>query len=169
MSSRNETPSTGSRIRPISWAIAAWMIIMIAAIVGAWQGSEARYGALPEVTVASDRGQVTVLPFTATDLDGNTFTNPVGEFRVQDEDVLTVRLPGELRASTMDVYEIRADGSRDYTVEAGGPGQLLVPVTTPEEGRIEGLAIRAVAIVYAADGSESILNGEWSVRFTYAD
>jgi hypothetical protein len=42
-------------------------------------------------------------------------------------------------------------------------------VTTPEEGRIEGLAIRAVAIVYAADGSESILNGEWSVRFTYAD
>lgn len=142
---------------------------MIAAIIGAWQGSEARYGALPEVTVASDRTQVTVLPFNATDLDGNTFTNPVGTFRVQDEHTLTVRLPGELRESTMDVYEVRSDGSRTYTVEPGGPGQLLVPVATPEEGRIEGLAIRAVAIVYARDGSESVLNGEWSVGFTYDD
>lgn len=163
------TPSSGSRVRPITWVIVAWMVIMIAAIVGAWQGTEARYGALPAVTVASDRSQVTVLPFTATDLDGNTFTNPVGEFRVQDERTLTVRLPGELRESTMDVYEVRENGTRDHTIEAGGPGQLLVPVTTPDQGRIEGLAIRAVAIVYAQDGSESILNGEWSVGFTYED
>ncbi|EFV93215.1 MULTISPECIES: DUF2771 family protein [Dietzia] len=169
MSSLSDAPSTGPRVRPITWAILAWMIIMIAAIVGAWQGSESRYGALPEITVATDRGQEKVLPFTATDLDGNTYTNPVGEFHVQDEHTLTVRLPGELRSATMDVYEVRADGVRDYTVEADGPGQLLVPVTTPEEGRIEGLAIRAVAIVYAADGSESILNGEWSVGFTYED
>lgn len=169
MSSRNETPSSGSRVRPVTWVIAAWMVVMITAIVGAWQGTESRYGALPAVTVASDRSQVTVLPFTATDLDGNTFTNPVGQFRVQDEHTLTVRLPGELRESTMDVYEVRADGTRDYTIEAGGPGQLLVPVTTPDQGRIEGLAIRAVAIVYARDGSESILNGEWSVGFTYED
>ncbi|UVE94964.1 DUF2771 domain-containing protein [Dietzia sp. B32] len=169
MSSRNETPSTGSRVRPVTWVIAAWMIIMIAAIVGAWQGSESRYGKLPEVTVASDRSQVTVLPFAATDLDGNTFTNPVGDFRVQDEHTLTVRLPGELQDSTIDVYEVRAGGTREYTVEAGGPAQLLVPVTTPDEGRLEGLALRSVALVYAGDGSETILNGEWSVSFTYDD
>ena len=169
MSSRNESELTGRRVRPATWAILAWMIIMIAAILGAWKGSEARFGVLSEITVATDRSTVKALPFTATDLDGNTYTNPVGEFHVQDEHTLTVRLPGELRSATMDVYEVRADGVRDYTVEADGPGQLLVPVTTPEEGRIEGLAIRAVAIVYAADGSESILNGEWSVGFTYED
>lgn len=169
MSSRNETPSTGPRVRPVTWVIAAWVIIMIAAIVGAWQGSESRYGALPEITVATDRSQETVLPFAATDLDGTTFTNPVGEFRVHDEHTLTVRLPVELREATMDVYEVRSDGSRDYTVEPGGPGQLLIPVTTPDEGRIEGLAIRSVAIVYDREGSETILNGEWSVGFTYDD
>jgi len=57
----------------------------------------------------------------------------------------------------------------EYTVEAGGPAQLLVPVTTPDEGRLEGLALRSVALVYAGDGSETILNGEWAVSFTYDD
>lgn len=169
MSSRTEAPSSGPRVRPVTWAIVAWMVIMIAAILGAWQGSEARYGSLPEITVASDRGHVSVLPFTATNLDGDTITNPVGHFEVTGEHTLTVRLPGELRESTMDVYEVRAGGSRDYTVEAGGPGQLLIPVTTEDEGRLEGLAIRAVPIVYDANGDESILNGEWSVGFTYEE
>ena len=54
-------------------------------------------------------------------------------------------------------------------MEAGGPHQLLVPVTTADEGRIEGLAIRAVTVVYTEDGSETVLNGEWSVGFTYDD
>ena len=142
---------------------------MISAIVGAWQGSAARHGALPQITVASDRGLERILPFTATDLEGNTYTNPVGEFEIRGEHTLSIRLPVELRRSTMDVYEVRADGVRDYTVEADGPHQLLVPVTTPEEGRIEGLAIRSVTVAYTEDGSETVLNGEWSVGFSYDD
>lgn len=169
MSPRSAAPISGPRIRPVTWAILAWMTIMIAAIVGAWQGSVSRFGAIPSITVATDRDHVRVLPFTATDLDGTGYTNPVGAFTVRGEHTLTVRLPVELRDATLDVYEVRADGVREYTVEPGGPGELLVPVSTPDEGRIEGLAIQAVAIVYAADGSESILNGEWSVGFTHSD
>lgn len=169
MSSHSDAPVTGPRVRPVSWAILAWVIIMVAAIVGAWQGSESRHGAIPSISVATDRSHTEVLPFTATDLEGTSYTNPVGEFTVRGEHTLTVRLPVELRRATLDVYEIREEGTREYTVEADGPGELLVPVTTPDEGRIEGLAIRAVAIVYAADGSETILNGEWSVGVTYED
>jgi hypothetical protein len=167
VSSPSDAPSSGPRVRPVTWAILAWMIIMVAAIVGAWQGSVSRHGALPAITVATDRDHVEVLPFTATDLDGTSYSNPVGEFTVRGEHTLTVRLPVELRRATLDVYEIRADGVREYTVGPDGPGELLIPVTLPDEGRIEGLAIRAVAIVYAADGSETILNGEWSVGVTY--
>lgn len=169
MTSLSDAPASGPRVRPITWAILAWVVIMIAAIVGAWQGSASRHGALPSITVATDRSQVEVLPFTATDLDGTSYTNPVGEFTVRGEHTLTVRLPVELRRAALDVYEIRADGTREYTIDADGPGELLVPVTTPDEGRIEGLAIRAVALVYAADGSETILSGEWSVGVTYLD
>ena len=169
MSSSGNVPASRPRIRPVTWAILAWMVIMIAAIVGAWQGSASRHGAVPAITVASDRGHTEVLPFSATDLDGTSYTNPVGEFTVRGEHTLTVRLPVELRRATLDVYEIRADGERDYTIGADGPGQLLVPVTTPDEGRLEGLVIRAVTFTYAADGSETILNGEWSVGFTYED
>lgn len=169
MSSRSAASSATPRVRPVTWAIIGWMVIMISAILGAWQGSEARYGALPEVTVATERGTERVLPFSATDLEGNTYSNPVGEFTVHGEHTLSVRLPVELRTSTMDVYEMRTDGVREYTVEAGGPHQLLVPVTTADEGRIEGLAIRAVTVVYTEDGSETVLNGEWSVGFTYDD
>lgn len=169
MISRSTSPASGPRVRPVTWAILAWMLIMIAAIVGAWQGSISRHGAVPEITIATDRGHQSVLPFTATDLDGNTYTNPVGQFTVRDEHTITVRLPVELDAATLDVYEIRERGVREYTVEPGGPGQLLVPVATENEGRIEGLAIRAVAVVYSADGAESILSGEWSVGFTYTD
>lgn len=169
MSSRSESESTGRRVRPITWAILAWMVIMIAAILGAWKGSEAQYGALPEITVATDQGSVSALPFTATDLDGNAYTNPVPEFTVQGEHTLTVRLPSALAESTLNVYEVRSDGTREYTVEAGSAKQLLIPVATPEEGRIEGLAIRSVPVILDAQGEPSILNGEWSVAFVYED
>lgn len=169
MSSYSDAPASGTRVRPVTWAILAWVIIMVAAIVGAWQGSASRHGAVPAITVATDRDHVEVLPFAATDLDGTSYTNPVGEFTVTGEHALTVRLPVELRRATLDVYEIRADGFREYTLEPDGPGELLIPVTLPDEGRIEGLALRAVALVYAADGSETILSGEWSVGITYAD
>lgn len=165
----SESPKSVPRVRPVTWVILAWVLIMVAAIAGAWKGSESRYGALPEIAVATENGHVEVLPFSATDLDGTSYTNPVGEFEVRDERLLTVRLPTELRTSTLDVYEMRENGVREYTVEAGGPGELLIPTVTDEHGRIEGLAIRAVAIVFSADGAESILNGEWSVRFTYED
>ena len=161
--------SARPRVRPVTWAILAWVVIMVAAIVGAWKGSESRYGALPEITVATERGHQKVLPFTATDLDGTTYTNPVAEFTLRGERTLSVRLPVELQRATLDVYEMREGGVDERTVEAGGPGQLLVPVTTDESGRLEGLAIRAVAIVYDAAGDESILNGEWSVGFVHAD
>ena len=169
MRTRSTAPTSGPRVRPVTWAILAWMLIMVAAIVGAWQGSVSRHGAIPAVTVATDRDHVEVLPFTATDLDGTGYTNPVGAFTIRGEHTLTVRLPVELRDATLDVYEVRADGVREYSVEPGGPGELLIPVTTSDEGRIEGLAIQAVAVVYASDGSESILSGEWSVGFTYED
>jgi len=165
--SRSAAPRPGPRIRPVSWAILAWMIVMFAAIAGAWQGSASRYGAIPEITVATDRGHTSVLPFTATDLDGNSYSNPVGEFTIHGEHTLTVRLPVELQRATLDVYEIRAGGERTYTIEPGGPGQLLIPVTTPDEGRIDGVVIRAVTFTYAADGSETIVNGEWSIGFSY--
>lgn len=169
MNARSGTESAGRRVRPVTWAILAWMVIMIAAILGAWKGSEAQYGAVPEITVATDRGSVKALPFTATDLDGNSFTNPVPEFMVHGEKFLTVRLPTTLAESTLNVYEVRSDGTSEYTVEAGSKQQLMIPVTTPENGRIEGLAIRAVPVVYDSQGEPSILNGEWSVGFTYAD
>lgn len=165
----SETPKSGPRVRLVTWVILAWVLIMVAAIFGAWKGSESRYGALPEITVATENGHVEVLPFSATDLDGTSYTNPVGEFEIRDERLLTVRLPTELRDSTLDVYELRENGTREYTVEAGGPGELLIPTVTDEHGRIDGVAIRAVAIVYSADGAESILNGEWSVGFTHDD
>lgn len=169
MSSRSESVSTSRRVRPITWAILAWMFIMISAILGAWKGSEARFGVLPEITVASDRGAVTALPFTATDLDGNSFTNPVPEFVVRGEHTLSVRLSTALVQSTLNVYEVREGGTSEYTVEAGSANQLLVPVSTEEYGRLEGLAIRSVPIVYDANGEPSILNGEWSVSFVYED
>ncbi|PAY23724.1 DUF2771 domain-containing protein [Dietzia natronolimnaea] len=169
MSSRSTAPASGPRVRPVTWAILAWVLIMIAAIVGAWQGSASRHGSVPSITVATDRDHVEVPPFAATDLDGTSYANPVGRFTISGEHTLTVRLPVELRRATLDVYEVRADGFREYTVEPDGPGELLVPVTLPDEGRIEGLALRAVALVYAADGSETILSGEWSVGFDYAD
>ena len=169
MSSRNESELTGRRLRPATWAILAWMIIMITAILGAWKGSEARFGVLSEITVATDRSTVKALPFTATDLDGNSFTNPVPEFVVRGEHTLTVRLSTELRESTMNVYEVRQGGTNEYIVEAGGAGELLIPVSTPEHGPIEGLAIRSVPIFYDKAGEPSILNGEWSVSFVYED
>ena len=169
MSSRSESESTGPRVRPVTWAILAWMIIMIAAILGAWKGSEARFGVLPEITVATDRGTVSALPFTATDLDGNSFTNPVPEFVIRGEHTLTIRLSTELRQSTLNVYEVREGGTSEDTVEAGTAGELLIPVITPEDGPIEGLAIRSVPVVYDGSGEPSILNGEWSVSFVYED
>ena len=169
MSSRSESESNGRRVRPVTWAILAWMIIMISAILGAWKGSEARFGELPEITVATDRGTVKALPFTATDLDGNSFTNPVPEFVVQGEHTLTVRLSTALRQSPLTVFEVREGGTSEYTVEADTAGELLIPVSTPEEGRIEGLAIRSVPIIYDEAGDPSILNGEWSVSFVYED
>ncbi|MEH6382220.1 MAG: DUF2771 domain-containing protein, partial [Dietzia cercidiphylli] len=117
MSSHSDAPASGTRVRPVTWAILAWVIIMVAAIVGAWQGSASRHGAVPAITVATDRDHVEVLPFAATDLDGTSYTNPVGEFTVTGEHTLTVRLPVELRRATLDVYEIRADGFREYTLE----------------------------------------------------
>lgn len=165
----SDSPTSGPRVRPVTWAILAWILVMSAAILGAWQGSESRYGAVPEITVATERGHLDVLPFTATDLDGTTYTNPVSEFTIHGEDLLTVRLPTELQGSGLEVYEVRERGSREYTVEAGGPGELLVPSATERDGRIEGLVIRTVALVYSSDGAESILNGEWSVGFIHED
>ncbi|WP_295653863.1 DUF2771 family protein [uncultured Dietzia sp.] len=169
MTSSSDSESTGLRVRPITWAILAWVIIMISAIVGAWKGSEARFGVLPQITVATDRGQQSALPFTATDLDGNSYTNPVPEFLIHGEHTLTVRLPTELKDSTLNVYEVREGGTRDFTVEANSASELLIPVETVEEGRIEGLAVRSVPVVYDADGEPTILNGEWSMSFLYAD
>ncbi len=143
------------------------MLITIAAIVGAWQGSTSRHGALPEITVATERGHLDVMPFSASDLDGNSYTNPVAEFTLRGEETVTIRLPVELQRTTLDVYEVREGGSREFTVEAGGPGELLVPVATEAEGRVKGLVIRAVAWVYSADGEETLLNGEWSVGFVH--
>lgn len=140
---------------------------MISAILGAWKGSESRFGELPEITVATDRGTVTALPFTATDLEGNSYTNPVPEFVVRGEHTLTVRLSTALYQSTLNVYEVRENGTSESTIEAGSTGQLLIPVSTEEGGRIEGLAIRSVPIVYDEAGEPSILNGEWSVSFIY--
>lgn len=169
MSTMSDSPVSGPRVRPVTWMILAWVVIMCAAIFGAWQGSESRYGAVPEITVATERGHLDVLPFTATDLEGTTYTNPVGEFTVRDEDLLTVRLSTELQGSALEVYEVREGGAREYTVEADGSGQLLIPTATDEAGRIEGLVIRAVALVYSADGAESVLSGEWSVGFVHED
>ena len=169
MTTHSDAPQSRPRVRPVTWAILAWMIIMIAAILGAWQGSESRHGALPTFAVATDREHVEVLPFTATDLDGNTYNNPVTEFPARDSHTLTVRLPAETHDSALEVLELRADGVREYTVEPGGPGQLLIPVTTEDEGRIEGLVIRTVAIVYDQAGAESILSGEWSIGIVYTD
>lgn len=169
MTTSSTARSSAFRVRPVTWAILAWVLIMVSAIVGAWQGSESRYGALPRITVATSQGSVDVLPFTATDLDGTTYTNPVAEFTIHDEERVHVRLPTELRTSTLDVVEIREGGVHQRTVQAGGPHSMIIPVRTEEYGAIEGLALRSVALVYAADGSESILTGEWSVGFTYAD
>lgn len=169
MSSRSETPSTGPRVRPVTWVILAWMIITIAAIVGAWKGSEARYGAIPEIAVATDRGHLGVLPYEAADLSQNSYTNPMGEFDLSDQKAFTVRLPGELQTSTLNVLEFRAEGENEYTVEPDGSGHLRIPVTTPDGGRIDGLVITGTAFVYAADGSEDFLSGEWAVNFTYSD
>ena len=74
---------------------------MIAAILGAWKGSEARFGVLPQITVATDRGTVSALPFTATDLDGNSFTNPVPEFVIGSEHTLTNHLAKQQYRSPM--------------------------------------------------------------------
>lgn len=169
MSSRSQDPSTSPRVRPVTWVILAWVIIMIAAIVGAWQGSEARYGAVPEITVATDRGHQKVPPYEATDLGQNTYSNPVAEFELNGQDAFAVRLPVELHSSPLNIREIRAGGDHDRTVEPDGSGHLRIPVTTPELGRIEGLVIQSAAFVYAADGSEDILSAEWSVRFTHRD
>lgn len=169
MSSNSQSGTPGPRVRPVTWAILAWVVIMIAAIVGAWQGSESRHGALPEITVATERGHQKVLPFTATDLDGTTYTNPVAEVTLHGEETIGIRLPVELQRTALGVYEMREDGVHEHTVEAGGPGLLLVPAVTEDLGRIEGLALRAVSMVYDAEGNESILNGEWSVGFVHEE
>ena len=88
MTSSSASDSSAPRIRPITWAILAWMLIMFAAIFGAWQGSESKYGKLPEITVATDRGSVSALPYLAADLDDNTYTNPAPEFVIQNECLL---------------------------------------------------------------------------------
>ena len=91
------------------------------------------------------------------------------EFVVRGEHTLTVRLSTALYQSTLNVYEVRENGTVESTIEAGSTGQLLIPVTTEDGGRIEGLAIRSVPIVYDEAGEPSILNGEWSVSFIYED
>lgn len=142
---------------------------MIAAIVGAWKGSEARYGAIPEITVSTPYEQLKVPPYEATDLSQNTYSNPVAEFEVSGASSFTVRLPVELESSPLTVREIRADGEHSYTVEPDGSGRLRIPVTTPDKGRIDGLVIQSAAFVYAEDGSEDVLSSEWSVRFLHRD
>ena len=169
MSSRSEAPSTTPRVRPVTWVILAWMIITIAAIVGAWQGSESRYGAIPEITIATDRGRLDVLPYEAADLNQNSYTNPAGEFDLSKQETFSVHLPGELQTSALNIVEFRAEGENQYTVEPDGAGRIRIPVTTPDGGRIEGLVITATAYIYAEDGSEDFLSGEWTVKFTYQD
>lgn len=170
MSSSRPASESGPRVRPVTWVILAWMLIMIAGIVGAWQGSASRFGSVPQVTVASQNDTLRVLPFSATDLDGNTFTNPVGEFTITDEEILHLRLPTELRASTIELLEVRADGDVERSLEAGdSPHSLVIPVETDEHGAIEGLVLRSVPVVYDDDGNENILSGEWSIGFTYSD
>lgn len=170
MTASSPTAASRPRVRAVTWVILAWMLIMVAAIVGAWQGSESRYGTVPQITVASQNDTVRVLPFSAADLDGNTVTNPVGEFTITNEEILHLRLPTELRTSTIELLEIRADGDVERSLQAGdAPHSLVVPVETDEHGALEGLVLRSVPVVYDDDGNENILSGEWSVGFTYAD
>lgn len=170
MTSSSPASAPRFRVRVVTWVILAWMLIMVAAIVGAWQGSESRFGKVPQITVASQNDTVRVLPFSATDLDGNTFTNPVGEFTITNEEILHLRLPTELRTSTIELLEVRADGDVERSIQAGdAPHSLVVPVETDEHGAIEGLVLRSVPVVYDDDGNENILTGEWSVGITYAD
>ena len=169
MTSSSAPDSSAPRIRPITWAILAWMLIMFAAIFGAWQGSESKYGKLPEITVATDRGSVSALPYLAADLDDNTYTNPAPEFVIQNECLLTVRLGTELTNSQLSVIELREDGEREYMVSANTAGELLIPVETADEGPIGGLVIKAVPRIYDANGEANALTGEWSVGFDYAN
>lgn len=142
---------------------------MFAAIFGAWQGSESKYGKLPEITVATDQGSVSALPYLAADLDGNTYTNPAPEFVIQNECLLTVRLGTELTNSQLSVIELREDGEREYMVSANTARELLIPVETADEGPIGGLVIKSVAEIYDANGETNFLTGEWSVGFDYAN
>lgn len=170
MTSSSTVVDSGPRVRPVTWVILAWMLIMIAAIVGAWQGSASRYGTVPEITVASQNSTVDVLPFSATDLDGTTYTNPVADFRITGEEIVHLRLPTELRTSTIELLEVRADGDVERTIEAGdAPHSMVIPVETDEHGALEALVLRSVPVVFDDDGTESILTGEWSVGFTYED
>lgn len=150
------------RVRPITWAILAFMVISTAAILGAWQGSESRYGAVPEVVAGSDTGLVKVLPYTATDLDGNTYTNPIPQLTLADDQSLVVQLPVELQRTRLQIFEVRDGGETEIDHEETITG-LVLPVRN-ERGRLTGLAIRGLPAVYAADGSESIMQGEWAVR-----
>lgn len=164
---QNETVTTTDSstrspgVRPITWAILAFMLISTAAIIGAWRGSESRYGAVPEVVAASDSGRVTILPYTATDLDGNSYTNPIPQIALADDQTLVVRLPVELQRTRVQVFEVRELGETETDHEDMLTG-LVLPVVN-ERGRLTGLAIRGLPAVYAADGSESILQGEWAL------
>ena len=107
MSSRDTTASSRPRVRPVTWIIAAWMILMIALIVGAWKGSESRFGAIPRITVATGTEHMQVLPNAATDLDGTTYTNPVPAMPLGARQQVSVRLPVELERTTLMVFEMR--------------------------------------------------------------
>jgi len=64
------------------------------------------------------------------------------------------------------VFEVRT-GGEEQLEPPRGESPVLVPVTT-DRGRLTGLVVRGVPGVYSADGSESILNGEWSVEIVEA-
>lgn len=160
------SPSTSARrrVRPITWAILAWMLIMIAGIVGAWQGSEAKFGAVPTLHASTTGELIEVPPFAAGDLDGQVYENPIPEIDLESDGLLSLRMPSEINRVSHWVFEIRDGEQFERYIPAGeGDTHVLVDATT-DNGRLEGVSVRATPTALDSEGEETAFDAEWAVE-----
>ncbi|WP_333617939.1 hypothetical protein [Dietzia sp.] len=164
------------RVRPLTIVILVVCALLIVAALSAWRGSESQYGRIPEVRFATSSWSESAEPYTWRTLTDGGGDEVQLSRNVSPEQHLTVGLPPELEKVDLSVLVLRTPegGSPDDEVEiledvpAHSTKTLTLPATD-EQGLLSGVVITGgVVPVYAENGDEDVLSGEWSLKLTPA-
>ena len=136
---------------------------MVAAIAGAWQGTEARYGVVPTLHASTVDDLIEVPPFAASDLDGQVYENPIPQIPLEADGLLSIRMPSEVARVPHWVFEIRDGEQFERFIPAGEGGTHILVDATTENGRLDAVSVTAQPTGFDADGEETAFAAEWAI------